>query len=658
MKMRQFFYLTIFLGALTLFEPGTLQAQDEPQCGTARLLKGYLTKNHVRPRHLEVGFADSVRKSLVFSLDVNRLFFTQADFDGELAAFSQLEKAIAENSCAYLTALDDFLKTRLSYLQDYLAALDQETLLQPAGASADLQTVAALAADMTALKARWQVYLKRQFLERKYLRSTEVEMEADNQAELLSAVIEAERCKLSKKLTILEEKSDFATKAVYSAIAHAFDPHTNYYRYDFMELFQAFQEDEKPSLGFQLVENRFGQISIGKLLPGGPAWRSNQLHVGDVVTNISLSDGTKIDLSCTSLEEVEELVSGKGKSVDLTVIGSSREEKHVTLVKEKVAPNVNAVRGYLLGGEKSVGYIALPDFYTSEGEEDKERGCARDVAREIIKLKTDGIEGLIIDVRNNGGGSLQEALDLIGIFIDEGPLALMKKEEKIQVIGDRSRGAAYFGPLIILVNGQSASASELLAASLQDYNRALIVGDTTFGKAVGQEVKVLATLISEGESKELSPSMVKVTTSRLYRLKGQSYQQQGIAPDIYIPELLVNSTRSEADYPFSINREHIERDTYFKAYPEFPLARLRESHEARLRSLGFLRAKALTDSIRLKQEALTSLDPQDFLSVRMLKQKKQSWLQQQLGNDSKPFNADNHSFDRMIISISPQKKAD
>jgi len=632
-----------------------VHAQRGSDCATAKVLREFLEQKHVAPQQPSEGFSRAVTKTFILGLDVNGLYFTQEDLEGPLAGFKDLEAAIEANECNYLIQLKDFLQSRLSHLDTLLASIQLQDLPASTEYKPRINALTDLTATVPSLEARWGAFLKRQLYTRKYLQSSDEVLKADNEAALFDEVVVAERCKLSKKITLLDEEEAFVPKAFYSALARSFDPHTNYYRYGFMEMLTAFFEEKEPSFGFQLVENFVGQISIGKLLPGGPAWRSNQLHVGDIITLISRPDGSEVDLSCSRLEEVQRIMSFSGKSIDLTVIGRSNEKKVVTLVKDKVAPNTNAVRGYVLGGEKKVGYISLPDFYTNEGEEDQERGCARDVAREIIKLNNDGIEGLIIDVRNNGGGSLQEALDLIGIFIDEGPLALMSKEDKIKVIGDRSRGAAYFGSLIILVNGQSASASELLAASLQDYSRALIVGDTTFGKAVGQEIEVLKSS-SDGDKDDLESGIVKVTTSRIYRLKGKSYQQQGVVPDIYLPELLINDSDREATYPFSINPEDVDRDTYFKPYPAFPLAQLRASHERRLLNLDIPRVKALTDSIGWSRENMKYLNTSDFLKLRALNERKQSWFNEQVAEANKPFSATNHSFDRMIINISTQKK--
>src|SRR5688572_21233923 len=176
----------------------------------------------------------------------------------------------------------------------------------------------------------------------------------------------------------------------------------------------------------------------------------------------------------------------KFKKTDATI-------KTVFLRKEKIENEENIVRGFVLKGEKKIGYILLPGFYT-EWENESGSSCANDVAKEIVKLKRENIEGLILDVRFNGGGSMGEAMELTGIFIDEGPLAGTKyRDGKVAFMKDPNRGQIYTGPMVLMVNGQSASASEMLAAALQDYNRAVIVGSNTFGKATMQQMMPLDT---------------------------------------------------------------------------------------------------------------------------------------------------------------------
>jgi carboxyl-terminal processing protease len=293
-----------------------------------------------------------------------------------------------------------------------------------------------------------------------------------------------------------------------------------------------------------------------------------------------------VDLSGMDAEEVSELLDQSNtEKLELTIRKKSGEIQKVILQKRKLENEENIVKSYLLKGEKNIGYITLPSFYT-QWEESSGSRCASDVAREIIKLNKDNISGLILDLRFNGGGSLQEAVEMAGIFIDEGAICeLGMKDGKTVVLKDMNRGVIYSGPMIVMVNGYSASASELLAGSLQDYNRALIVGSKTFGKATGQEMKQLGTDAS-------TRAVVKLTNLRLYRVTGKSIQMQGVIPDVVLPDPYTSFGERESDNKFSIRPDTVARYKYFKPLKEIQKNGLQQLSEARVKNAKF---KALDD---------------------------------------------------------------
>jgi carboxyl-terminal processing protease len=245
----------------------------------------------------------------------------------------------------------------------------------------------------------------------------------------------------------------------------------------------------------------------------------------------------------------------------------------VLLRKEKIENEENIVKGFILRGEKKIGYILLPGFYTEWGNESGS-GCANDVAKAIIRLKKENMDGLILDVRYNGGGSVGEALEMAGIFIDEGPLSSEKNKDGKQItLKDPNRGTIYDGPLALMVNGQSASASELLAATLQDYNRAVIVGSDTYGKATAQRMFSLDTisnLAAPAENKE----MVKITIAKLYRLTGGSAQFYGVSPDVILPDAFDALEFREKFSKYALIPDTGKRNSYYKPLPPLPVHEL------------------------------------------------------------------------------------
>lgn len=655
--------IVVFLGCM--LSAMSIHAQSDYDCTTAKTLKEFLDDRHVEPESLDEQWSEAVATSFTLRLDPHGLLFTQDDFAGPLSSLNDLESVIKEDACGFLSDLNSFLTTRLIQVDSILSTIREESQLSAYEQGIDKPlSLREYASSVSELKSRWASHIRMAFMKRVYLESDQEELEAPDHSAQFTRLLEQEHCKLQKKQSLLDEDGNFVSKAFFNAMAMAYDPHTRYYRFRLTEMLDVFFSESDESFGFKLTENEQGEIAVSKLLPGGPAWRSNQIHVGDVLLKMKLSDETELDFNCTSLSEVSRSISKKAaESAQLTILTSSKEVKTIDLTKEKIDSDENGVRGYVLKGERKVGYISLPDFYsTDDGDDEDERGCSRDVAREIIKLSREKIEGLILDLRDNGGGSLGEALELLGIFIEEGPLAIWQKEDNIRLIRDQNRGAIYLGPLVVLVNGQSASASELVASTLKDYNRALIVGDTTYGKAVGQQYVRVGSEAAEKDAEnftgQLETALMKITTSRLFRLKGESYQGLGVVPHIYVPDLLDGEDDKESFDLFSVTRQKIDRDTYFKKYPEFDLSKLQPENQLRLKKSGFTRLKLISDSLRLAKERLgNGFKKEDFLTIRRLQEEKKKELDKLLSLGAQPFEAQNHEFDKTIIGIDSKKNA-
>jgi len=453
----------------------------------------------------------------------------------------------------------------------------------------------------------------------------------------------------------------YITELFLNTIANRYDPHTLYFSPQRKESFIASLSREAMSFGISFTENKNGEAIIGNLVPGGPAWKSNQLNPGDFPIRIQWPKGEGIDLSWSSPEEVEQIVTRSGyNTMELSVRKANGLIVKVRLTKEVINVEENSITGYVLAGEKKVGYISMPDFYTG-GEMQNVPGCSNDVAREIIKLQKEGIEGLILDLRYNGGGSLQEALGLMGIFIDQGPLFMAtEKGQKPHVFKDLNRGVVYSGPLIVMVNGFSASASELVTAGLRDYNRALVVGSTTFGKAIAQVTLPLDTniIFSKEMMGKKSSAYVNVTIEQIYRINGSSHQKTGIQPDIVLPELYDDPDLREASEPYSISTDNIDKKVLYLAMPELPVSDLAEKSLARTGTLQvFNKIKYLSDSLQntKKSEALIlTLDSFRQFKVRINElEKRINTLNKTF---SAPFTAGSTMYDASVLSNDSHRK--
>lgn len=418
------------------------------------------------------------------------------------------------------------------------------------------------------------------------------------------------------------------------AIANLFDPHTEYMPKEEKEEFESSLSTEGSFFGFALEENDDDQLEITRIMPGSPAWKTGELNAGDVIVSAGWEGKTPVDIT-DGAEELHKMLSVPG---DQKLVVKVRKANGVvtttSLSREKMENEENNVRAYVLKGTKNIGYIYLPDFYTAMGGTGG--SCANDVAKAVVKLKKENIEGLVLDVRYNGGGSLTEALDMAGIFIDAGPLAMIReKDGKVMSLKDQNRGTIYNGPMTLLVNGQSASASELLGAVLQDYNRAIVVGSRSFGKGSAQQIFPLdttGTLLNEPEY-----GFVKVTIAKFYRVNGTTTQFSGVSPDIALPDIFDGLDYHEGALPNALSADSIPRNMYYKPLPVMPLSELAAKSKARVGASTQFTAVA-RQVAAMKSKSPDQLKPLELPSV------------------SKTFTVDINSFDAATVAGSAYYK--
>lgn len=366
-----------------------------------------------------------------------------------------------------------------------------------------------------------------------------------------------------------------------SSLASCYDPHTEFFSATEKEQFEQALGGRRFIFGFAMKEQGNG-VFIDRVQAGSPAFRAGVFSKGDQLTSVQWAGKEPIDLTDATLEEVNTLLDASNHDeATFTVRKADGTLRQVSLSKEEAPEEglqLDRVKGWVLSGAQNIGYISLPAFYTDwDSRSGEEKGCAEDIAKEILELKKGNITGLILDLRYNGGGSLDEAIELAGLFIDAGPLAQARDQDgKPYVLRDVNRGTVFDGPLILLVNGYSASASEVIAGSLQDYNRALIVGTPTYGKASAQVILPLDTNISLGDAATLKPgsSFLKLTVSRLYRVTGASVQATGVQPDVLLPVPEGAVFRREADEPLALRPSSVDPNKYYRPYPPMSKAPL------------------------------------------------------------------------------------
>jgi len=447
------------------------------------------------------------------------------------------------------------------------------------------------------------------------------------------------------------------------AIAQTYDPHTSHFTPVQKQRFEKAISKEAFSFGFGLDENSAGEITIAYLTPGGAAWKNGNIHKGDILLKISLNKKS-YDVSKKSVGQALDIFNSvNADRVILTLKKSTGIVENVELKKEKIEVEENLITGVILDGSKKVGYISLPGFYTEVGQQNA-LGCANDVAKEILKLQQEGIEGLILDLRFNGGGSVEEALDLAGIFIGEGPLMIEKTtSQKPKTLIDRNRGTIYNGPLIVMVNGSSASASEIVAAALQDYNRALIVGSKTFGKATAQIVLPVDTAISftaVPKNIKTEYGFVKVTISKVYRVKKSSHQNVGITPDIILPEILESLQEKEANYKNALPSDIVVKEIYnYNPLTALPVPALAAKSTARLSThKAFNSVKTLNTKYEQLNAQLEKNVPLNLNEYKALKLKIEVVFDQfdTLAPPVVEYQVKNTTYEKTIIQADEHKK--
>lgn len=615
-------------------------------------LRKSLERNHCQPPLVDNQFSSQVFYLLLGFVDPDQVYLTVAD----RKVLSQYKYGIDEElkgeTWRFLPHLSTLLKQKLLHAEKTIDELVQKPL--PLNSKENLvlpqHDSIEVAADEAGYIKRWTLYLTYQTIAQ--LQTTGDVAKEENKARKLAGTI-AKR-NIRRLLEHPEGYENYLGSLYFNAITACFDPHTTFLTKTEKENFQSSLSSDALSFGIDLFEETDGSVVIERLVPGGPAWKSNVLNKGDELIALKWEGKPKVDLSGTDLEEVLGLMeaSNTGK-LELTVKGLNGQIKTVALVKEVIREDENIVKSFILSGDKKVGYVSLPGFYT-QWENGLGTGCANDLAKEIVKLKAEGIEGLILDVRNNGGGSLMEGISLAGIFVDFGPMSVLQgKDHKPMVMKDMNRGTIYDGPLVLIVNGQSASASELLASTLQDYNRALIIGSPTFGKATGQ-------IIIPIDSTKRVPGFVSVTTFKLFRITGKSAQRTGVKPDIHLPDWYENLNYREASMPFALPSDSISKKIAFTPSKPLPIAELSRRSAARVAaSPAFQLVKTFNDYMLAKTKSRSlsiSLNVTNYEARIAERNKWRESLDQLSKQHQANFSVQNNQYNQALLQVDPYSK--
>lgn len=555
-------------------------------CREANAMLQVLSEWHIAPRQLTASHTQMWLQETVQRLDDQALYWTEAEVAQLISDVPAIDSTMSTEVCTRVDQISQSLIQRLQVLETLIDSLS------PLAYQSDLQVsdwhtsdVPEPATTWAELRQRWQASLQYATL-RLWFQQTPDSLE-DNQDQFLAAwdslhakACRQAHCALNSLQTDPNGIDGYVVEVALNALANSFDPHSMYFSPEELDGFEADLRTDDLTFGLELQENDEGEIEIARLTPGGPAWRSNTLNQGDVLISITPKDAEPVDLACANVRTIQALLDNlQVATVSVSVRKSNGEVRDVTLRQARMTVEENVISGFILDGPRKVGYIYLPAFYTNWEEADMVEGLTNDVAKELLKLRLGGIEGLILDLRYNGGGAMIEAIGLSGMFVDEGTISVLDvRDEEPEPMRDFYRGVGYDGPMVVMVNGLSASASEMFAAALQDYHRAVIVGDTTYGKSTGQVVLPLSEVSDDAKA----TGYLKVTNSRFYRVSGKSHQRQGVIPDVVIPDLWRSYYPRERDESAALSAPEIDPANKFTPLSPLPVAQLAQQSQDRL----------------------------------------------------------------------------
>jgi carboxyl-terminal processing protease len=369
-----------------------------------------------------------------------------------------------------------------------------------------------------------------------------------------------------------------------NVITESMDPHSTFFPPVDKRYFDEQMSGRFFGIGASLREEE-GNIKIATLVAGSPAWKSGKVQVGDIILKVGQGSDEPTDLTGFVTEDAVKIIRGKkGTEVRLTLKKNDGSINTVSLIRDEIVQDETFARSTVIETPKGkLGYIYLPEFY-ADFENPKGARCSEDVRKEIIKLKEQKVNGIVMDLRNNGGGSLYDVVQMVGLFIEGGPIVQVRdREGKPQIYYDRDKSVLYEGPLAVMVNEFSASASEIFAAAIQDYNRGIILGSTsTYGKGTVQRNIGLDKVLGFIEPNS-DLGTIKLTLQKFYRINGGSTQLRGVSSDINMPDIYEYTKIREKDNPESLPWDEVEKTPFDPWKYKLDLMPIKKASEQRIK---------------------------------------------------------------------------
>jgi carboxyl-terminal processing protease len=512
-----------------------------------QLVTYLLEQGHFQPKDINDDFSEGVYTSFLTQIDQFKNYFYQSDIDDFQRFETQLDDQILKHDVSFFNLVYERLLKRIEASKGFYS----KVLEQPF--DFDIEEVystdyenSSYANSKSELLDKWRKQLKFYTISNYHdlIESENKLKEEDPEyvSKSLDSLQSEARASILKTMTenssVYDDlrRDDWMSMYI-NAIAEEFDPHTFYFAPNDKDNFDAQMSGKYEGIGARL-QKRMDEISITELISGGSAWRQNKLEVGDIIMKVRQEEEIEaVNVVGMRLSDAVKLIKGpKGTNVILTLKKVDGTIEDLSIPRDEIELEETYAKSTIVKKEGTTfGVINLPKFYI-DFEDYNSRNAAGDVKKEIERLKAEGMEGLVLDLRNNGGGSLKTVVEMGGLFIDEGPIVQVRSTgEDKEVLKDTDRGIEWAGPLVILVNELSASASEILAAAMQDYKRAIVIGSKqTYGKGTVQNIVDLNRMIRSNTNGDMGA--FKFTTQKYYRINGGSTQLEGVKSDVVVPD--------------------------------------------------------------------------------------------------------------------------
>ena len=596
-----------------------------------------LQDGHYQPQPIDDAFSKKIFRKYLQELDPEKAFLIKADVEALNRYSTQIDNELLGDPVRFFLFAGQSFNERM----EEAAILSKEILKTPF--NFDLQENILLdgekmnwSADENERKDRWRKKLKFQVLERFYdlvesrernRKQPDFVIKSDSELEIEAR--EKVRRQLDRTFDRYRNKfsADDQFNLFVNTITNTMDPHTEFFPPIDKRYFDEEMSGRFYGIGASLQYDD-GNIKITSVVTGSPAYKSGEIQAGDIILKVAQGADEAVDLTGYLVPDAVKLIRGKlGSEVRLTLRKPDGSNKVVTLIRDEIVQDESFARSAIVekNGQR-IGYIFLPEFYADFERPDGNR-CYIDVAKEIVKLKEQKIDGLVMDLRNNGGGSLYDVVQMVGLFIEEGPVVQVKdREGRPTVLRDKDKNILYNGPLTVMVNEFSASASEIFAAAIQDYRRGVVIGSTsTYGKGTVQRNVGLdpenGYFMSSSELGTL-----KLTLQKFYRVNGGSTQLRGVSSDIVLPDNLEDLKIREKDNEDALAWDEIGKVLIQPWVTGYDLNSIQQTHQARMRANS--RFQTIRDNATWLSQVREQDYPLDYTRYKELQQRIQQTVKQ------------------------------